>query len=315
MFALRGLAVSLSVFAMVYCAFSLLVARTWHRVHDLVRGHSAHQISSALFALRMLPLGAAALITTVFAVPSFLLLEPRTIVEPLGGIPLALGIFGLALVVTGLGNTLMAVWESSRTISGWMRGAQSVDFPAPVSVLRIPRTVPPMTAIGIVRPRILLSEAAEGLLDGGELQTALNHEIAHVRRRDNLKKLLFRFVAFPGMRELEEAWLESTEMAADDAAVSNSAEALDLAAALIKVCRLGSLESSVHLSMSLVHSPAMAVNGRVERLIHWSDDRRPPQTYPQWYALGMGLAFLAVVGLTYSQLLMSVHVATEWLVR
>jgi Zn-dependent protease with chaperone function len=315
MFALRGLAVSLSVFVMVYCALSLSVARTWHRVRDLAQGQSAHRLASALFALRILPLGAAALITTVFAVPSFLLLEPRTIVEPIGAVPLALGIFGLAVVVIGLGNVGFAVWQASRTISGWISGSQSLDFPAPVSVLRIPRTVPAMTAVGIVRPRILLSDAAECLLDSGELKTALNHEIAHVRRRDNLKKLLLRFVVFPGMRELEHAWLEWTEMAADDAAVSNTAEALDLAAALIKVCRLGSLDSCVHLSMSLVHSPAVLVNDRVERLIHWSDQRRAPQTNSQWYAVGLGLAFVAVLGLTYSQLLISVHVATEWLVR
>ena len=46
---------------------------------------------------------------------------------------------------------------------------------------------------------MLLSGAAELVLTTNELQTALNHEIAHVRRRDNLKKLLLRFVAFPGM--------------------------------------------------------------------------------------------------------------------
>jgi Zn-dependent protease with chaperone function len=67
------------------------------------------------------------------------------------------------------------------------------------------------------------------------LQTALNHEVAHVSRRDNLKKLLLRFVAFPGMSGLETAWLEATEMAADDAAVSTAGDALDLAAALIKL--------------------------------------------------------------------------------
>src|SRR4051812_13772910 len=222
MFALRGLAVSLSVFVVVYCVFSLFVARSWRKLLDLSKDQSAHRIASALFALRIFPLGAAALVTLIFAVPSFLLLEPRTIVEPIGGVPLALGICGLAVVAIGFGNASLAVWKASRTISGWMSGAQFIDFPSPVSVLRIPRAVPPMTAVGIVRPRILLSKAAESLLDGGELHAALNHEIAHVRRRDNLKKLLLCFVAFPGMRKLDESWLEWTEMAADDAAVSNT---------------------------------------------------------------------------------------------
>ena len=133
-----------------------------------------------------------------------------------------------------------------------------------------------MTATGIVRPQVLLSSAAEFVLNTNELQTALNHEVAHVRRRDNLKKLLLRFVAFPGMSGLETAWFEATEMAADDAAVSNAGDALDLAAAIIKLSRLGPVEPSVDLTAALVHSPASAMNARVERLITWSEKRRVP---------------------------------------
>ncbi len=173
-----------------------------------------------------------------------------------------------------------------------------------------------MTAAGIVHPRVLLSGAAESMLTGNELQTALNHEIAHVRRRDNLKKLLLRFVAFPGMSALEAAWLEATEMAADDAAVSNASQALDLAAALIKLSRLGPAEPLADLTAALVHSPASVMNARVERLIAWSDDRLVlPQRFFPWYGLGAALATVAVFAVTYSPLLAQVHTATEWLVR
>jgi Zn-dependent protease with chaperone function len=171
-----------------------------------------------------------------------------------------------------------------------------------------------MTAVGIIRPRILFSRAAEFLLNANEFQSALNHEIAHLRRRDNLKKLLLRFVQFPGMRGLEHSWLEATEMAADDAAVSTSAEALDLAAALIKLCRLGSMGSFAELNMSLVHSPVSLVNERVERLIHWTGRSYPAPRHSLWYAGGLGLALFAA-GLSYSQLLVAAHNATEWLVR
>ena len=173
-----------------------------------------------------------------------------------------------------------------------------------------------MTAAGIVRPKVLLSGAAESMLTAKELQTALNHEIAHVRRRDNLKKLLLCFVAFPGMSGLEAAWLEATEMAADDVAVSNAAEALDLAAALIKLSRLGPVEPVADLTTALVHSPASVMNARIERLIAWSDDRlASPQRFSPWYGLGAGLATVVVFAATYSQLLVHVHTATEWLVR
>jgi hypothetical protein len=88
-----------------------------------------------------------------------------------------------------------------------------------------------------------------------------------------------------------------------------------LAAALIKLCRLGAMGSSAELIMSLVHSPVSLVNERVERLIHWSPQPDLERGHSSWYAVAMGLAFLAVVGLSYGQLLMVVHAATEWLVR
>ena len=75
---------------------------------------------------------------------------------------------------------------------------------------------------------------------------------------------------------LERAWREATEMAADDAAVSNVSEALDLAAAVIKLSRLAPLEPPAELTTALVHSPAESVNARVERLIAWSERRQNP---------------------------------------
>jgi len=316
MFAARGIAVSFSVFVMVYCVLSLTLCLAWRTVWLHSQRNPVRRRADLLYALRMFPLVTAAVITAAFTVPSFLLLEPRTIDEPLGGIPLMLGICGAVLGIFGIVNAGMAVRRVSRTISTWTRAAQPVESCAPVPVLRISQVVPAMTAAGIVRPKVLLSGAAESMLTASELQTALNHELAHVRRHDNLRKLLLRFVAFPGMSELETAWLEATEMAADDAAVSNAGEALDLAAALIKLSRLGPNEPPGDLTARLVHSPAAVMNARVERLIAWSDDRLvSPGRFSPWYGLGATLATVAVFAVSYSQLLAQVHAATEWLVR
>jgi beta-lactamase regulating signal transducer with metallopeptidase domain len=316
MFAARGIAVSLSVFVMVYCVLSLAVCLAWRTVQSQVARFPVRRVADLLFALRMFPLATAVVITAAFTVPSFVLLEPRAIEEPLGEIPLALGIFGAALGLFGVVNAGLAMRRASRTISTWTNAAQPLESCAHIPVLRISPAVPAMTATGIVRPRVLLSAAAESMLTASELHTALNHEVAHVRRRDNLKKLLLRFVAFPGMSGLETAWLEATEMAADDAAVSNAGEALDLAAALIKLSRLGPVEPPSDLTTALVHSPASVMNARVERLIAWSDDRLASQRRSSpWYGLGAALATVAVFAVTYSQLLARVHTATEWLVR
>jgi beta-lactamase regulating signal transducer with metallopeptidase domain len=315
MFAVRGLAVSFSVFVIVYVALSLAVTCTWRHLWFYVQKHPVRHIADLLFAVRMFPLLSAAVITAAFTVPSFLLLEPRAINEPIGGVPFVLGICGALLGVFGLVNAAIALRKASRAISNWTNQAQPVETCVNVPVLRISRTLPAMTAAGIVRPRVLLSGAAEFVLTANELQTALNHEVAHVRRRDNLKKLALRFVAFPGMSAIETAWLEATEMAADDAAVSNVSEALDLAAALIKLSRLGPMEAPVDLTAALVHGTS-SMNARVARLIAWCDQRRvPAQKYSSWYAVGAAVATVAVFAVTYSQLLIRVHTATEWLVR
>jgi Zn-dependent protease with chaperone function len=333
MFAARGVAISFSVFVMVYCVLSVAVSLGWRIVWMYIRRHPLRRVADWLFALRMFPLVAAVVITAAFTVPSFVMLEPRAIDEPLGGISLVLAICGAGLGILGAVNAGLALRRASRTIGGWTSMAQPLESRVSFPVLRISQItsaeftakIPAMTAAGIVRPKILLSGVAESVLTASELQTALNHEVAHLRRRDNLKKLLLRFVVFPGMSALEAAWLEATEMAADDAAVANAGEALDLAAALIKLSRLGpvevdSAEAAADLTAALVRSPASVMNARIERLIAWSEERLAlAQGFSSWrrlgYGLGAALAIVAGFAVTYSQLLMRVHTATEWLVR
>jgi Zn-dependent protease with chaperone function len=316
MFAARGIAVSFSVFVLVYSALSMAVYCTWRRAWIYVQKYPVRRAADLLFALRVFPLITAAVVTVAFTIPSFVLLEPRSIDEPMGAVPMALGVCGLLLAGFGVLNAAWALMRASRTIAVWTKEAKPVEPSGPVPVLRIARPVPALTAAGIVNPRVLMSAAAEFVLNPKELQTALRHELAHVRRRDNLKKLFLRLVAFPGMSGLETAWSEATEMAADDAAVSSAVEALDLAAALIKLSRMSPVEAPAELTTALLHSPAATMNARVERLIDWSEARRVPALkYSPWYGVGAAVAMVALFAVTYSQLLVRVHTATEWLVR
>ncbi|MFZ0297255.1 MAG: hypothetical protein WAM13_02795, partial [Candidatus Sulfotelmatobacter sp.] len=207
-------------------------------------------------------------------------------------------------------------WSSeARVISSRAIDSSSIDCGASVPV-RVSAVAPPLTAAGILRPSVWLSQAAEFVLNEREFETALRHEVTHVRSRDNLRKLILRLVAFPGMGELERVWREATEMAADDAAVSSAAEALDLAAALIKLSRLAPLEPPAELTTALVHSPAVSVNARVERLIAWTEEQQSQASgYSPVYPLCTAAAMLVTLAVTYSQLLVRVHTATEWLVR
>ncbi len=325
MFAVRGIAVSFSIFVIIYGAMSLAVLLLWRKLWQYGQQHSARRSADFLFALRMIPFVFAMAVTLALAIPSFLLLEPRAVNEPMDALPVVLGSCGVAVLLAGTWNAARALLQASRTIAQWsseshITGSRSID-PVLISsgdsitVLRISSAAPPLTAAGILRPSVWLSGVAEFVLTEHELQTALRHEVVHLRRRDNLRKLLLCFVAFPGMAEFESAWRESTEMAADDAAVSSASEALDLAAAVIKLSLLTPLAAPAELTTALVHSPVESVNARVERLIAWTELRQAPAPRFSWrYPLCAAVAIIAFAA-TYSELLISVHAATEWLVR
>jgi hypothetical protein len=321
MFAVRGLAVSFSIFVLLYCALSLAIWGLWRKVGLVSQVSSAKRYADLLFALRLLPFAVAIGVTLALAVPSFLLLEPRGVSEPMGIVPVMLGLCGMGVMLAGMWNAAAALQRASRAVAQWSSqvrglGSNVVESRGSVPVLRISGAAPPLTAAGILRPSVWLSRAAEFVLTERELQSALRHEVVHVRRLDNLRKLILRLVAFPGMAEMESAWREATEMAADDAAVSNAAEALNLAAAVIKLSRLAPLEPPAELTTALVHSPAESLNARVERLIAWTEPQ-PNAASGYWlrYAVRAAVAVVATLAFTYSELLVRVHAATEWLVR
>jgi len=318
MFAARGLAVSLSVFALLYFALSLAVCGLWRTICWYGEGLAPRRRADLLFAARMLPFAVSAAITMIFTLPSFLWLEPRAIDEPVGAIPLGLGLCGLLLLLVGMANAAHALLRASRAVASWQRGA-TAGRSGSIPLLRISRELPTVAAAGILRPKVLLSRQAEHALSPEELHTALRHELAHVRRRDNLKKLLLRFAAFPGMANLEAAWREAAEMAADDAAVSSASEALDLAAALIKLSRLGPLEPPAELTTALVHGPASSVQARVQRLLAWSEaagrEATAARGFAPRYVVTSSLALILAIAAVYVPLLLRVHAATEWLVR
>jgi Zn-dependent protease with chaperone function len=318
MFAARCIGVSLAVFVLLYVFFSLAVSRGWKLARRIFHPQSARGSADLLFALRMLPLALSSVVTLAFTLPSFLLLEPRSTDEAIGTAPLALGACCLILLGVGVVRASIAQLKASRALVKWLNGSilmesQTLDSADAVPIFRTGKNSPTLTVAGVCAPKVLVSEAAVAMLNPPELRTALRHEIAHVLRYDNLKKLLFRFSAFPAMADLEHAWSEETELAADDAAVLNFHDALDLAAALIKVSRLGPVESAGELTMALLHS-STALSARVQRLVAW--DKAPKSRRHQgWrFALPASVTLFAVIA-NYSVVLTRMHALTEWLVR
>jgi Zn-dependent protease with chaperone function len=321
MFALRGIAVALTFFVLFYCLLSALVLAAWRSLQRLQVTERSR--AGLLFAARVLPFVASVAMTLAFVVPSFQLLEPRSITvdEGIGAMPLALGVCALLLIACGCFRVIAAHTITSRVVAGWLDGARplGVDAVAPT----VGQTLafhsiggaPPVTLVGVHKPRVLVSESAVALLSHDELHIALKHEDAHLRARDNLKKLVFRFCPFPGMAKLESAWSQTAELAADDAAVSNADDALDLAAALVKLSRLLPVGAAPVCTVGFVTG---SIGTRVERLLAWNEaEVRKSQTsqFRPWYAIPPVLAALLCVFATYGPALSLTHEITEWLVR
>jgi Zn-dependent protease with chaperone function len=314
MFALRFLGVTLAFFLAQYCLLSVLVARGWRLAARPARALQPRLQANYLLVLRLLPLVIALASTALFVAPSYLLLEPREAHEAVGNAPVALSICCILLICIGLRNALRAQARSSRAVAEWMCESTPNGVEQSIPIYRIRPAVPALTVAGVCAPRVLVSNAAASLLDAPEMNTALRHEMAHVRYRDNLKKLFFRFTAFPGMAALESAWTDASEMAADDAAVSDTADALNLASAIIKLSRLGPTSTEA-LAAGLVHGSGAALNARVERLVTW---QRPSAASPaSWLRLAIPIAAATCVAIiaSYPTVLAGMHEATEWLVR
>jgi beta-lactamase regulating signal transducer with metallopeptidase domain len=141
---------------------------------------------------------------------------------------------------------------------------------------------------------------------------ALNHELEHMKSRDNLKRLILVFCPFPGMAKLESAWSQAAELAADDAAVSDQRDALDLAAALVKLSRL----VPVKAPPACTGFVAGSVCERVARLLDWDEASKSRRVRVRtWFIIPPAVALSLFVTIAYGPVLALTHEVTDWLVR
>ena len=144
------------------------------------------------------------------------------------------------------------------------------------------------------------------------MRVAIQHELKHKDSLDNLKKFLISAIPFPGMRSLDKSWREAAELAADDAAVTNRREALDLAAALIKLSRFIQQQSIPPLATGLVAEAAFTTL-RVECLLSWNE-KIGRSKYSRIVFLIVLITTIALVATNYEATLALTHRLTEVLV-
>jgi beta-lactamase regulating signal transducer with metallopeptidase domain len=306
-FALRAIMVSLAFFALLYSGLSVLLVLAWKALSfSTLRKRMA---ARSLFGLRVFPFVLSAAISLFLVLPSFLVLEAHSMDEDLETAVLC----ACAMLILGAGvcRVLTAQALTQRIVSACLQDATSVGNGA-VRVAVSRQTVSPFMLVGLSAPRILISESARNLLSDTEFAAAVRHETQHLHSRDNLRKALLNCLPFFGTRQLEKAWQEAAELEADDGAVSSRNEALDLAAALIKLTRHFPHQVMPPLATGLA-SGTDEVTARIERLIAWKETPEAVSKHRRYLIHAFCLVCL-VAAVKFGALLAFVHSITERLV-
>jgi peptidase M48-like protein len=197
----------------------------------------------SLFLLRLLPT-IAAIAATALTLMSFVLFEQRG-AEPTGISLPVIAILAVALLATAAWRAWHLHHRTARALGGWLMSAEPVILPdIATPIVAISSSFPIVAVVGLVRHRIIVARSVLNTCTPDEVRAILAHELAHVERRDNLRRALFTMAPdllswLPLSRRMLEAWHDACEEVAD-AASGRLGEGgrLLLAQALIRVARL-----------------------------------------------------------------------------
>jgi len=240
----------------------------------------------------------------------------------------------LSLAVIGALALIVLIVRAGRLMLStrrWLREQKNAAQLLPASssraaLYRTNRASSLLAVAGMFRPVIFLSADVADALSPQEVDAAIRHELAHVRALDNLKQFLLKVTHLPRwirpLHELDHAWTQSSEIAADERALAAGAAPLDLSAALIKVARLAAGESNygaVTASHLVPCECKSATATRAARLRQILESGKPPESANQkshrLRAAGALLAGCALYLVCLGTMLPAMHEVLEILVR
>jgi hypothetical protein len=309
-------AVVLAVYSLVSLASGVLfiLAATW------LKERRASRQAAAWFWLRVSPAIAGMAVALGIVLPAFALYEPAHRGEQPG--PALLALAGLAVLVLAsaavrFGRLVWAGWRFNRQ---WLDPASVTSIGGtnlPVHI--VDRAGPLVALVGVVRPRLVVSSDVMAVCSSAELAVITAHETAHLRARDNLKRLLLG--ACPDVLRwsrlhdrFTRVWSAAAEEAADDDAADpgDTRARVELAALLVKLARLAPGRAcDLRLSSPLIQLDDLGP--RVKRLCDGGAPRQAgswgPVVSAAFVVLGVAAALAA------PELLPRAHRAAEFLVQ
>ena len=291
-----GLAFAAVSFVVANAAFSLLTVFFW-------RAAKASGLrAGSLFLLRMAPAIGSASLVLGLVLPAYWSFEPRATSEKTGPMLVVFVLLTGALVVAGLRRTLASWLVTRRLERAWRAAAVgNASLGIRVRAYRVPSEMPLAALVGVVRPRLFVSDRFLVALSAEERQAVIEHEAGHLRSLDNLKRTAMRlapdlFSFSSAARELETAWAIAAEEEADDHAVGpDRSRSLDLASALLKASRL----APMYFATVSNFCDESTIARRVARLLKdESSVRRPARSLAPrvaWTVAFLGAAALLAV--------------------
>ena len=297
------LAYSVKLFCLCLASFFLLHAAVglavWFAVPAAIRlakTMRARMAARFLLFLRLLPILVAGVAVLGVGVPSYMWLEPRATRESVGLACSVAALLGLTIWCASIARALNLALRSSR----YMRQCERIGREISVEGASVPTKLldidaPVIALAGVYRPKVWVSRSVINVLSVEQLDAALRHENAHRVSRDNLKRFLFRLSPdiFPltlGLDALEHAWARFSEWAADDEATRGGERlSLLLAAALVRVARLGAAPIQAVSWTPLIGGDLSA---RVDRLLQ----KKMVMPTPTWrHGALLGIATIVTV--------------------
>jgi len=262
-------------------------------------------------------------------VPSYLWLEPQIASERVGLACLVLAALAAISCYRSSERTARAIRASGRLTKEWRQAESDALLTgresrvvADEKALVVQKEEPLLVLSGVFRPRMVISRGVMAELSEEQLDVAVRHEVAHRDSRDNLKRLFLvlspEFFPFNSrFAALEKTWARFSEWAADDEAVQgDSHRALSLAAALLRVARMGACPR-----LSILHTCLLPadddLSARVDRLLSVEPLSRETTSHPRFRGIVPGVCF-AVCALIFVSLpaaLASVHRLLELFLR
>ena len=241
---LHGTTLALAWFILLNVATMITVMTVSELLGSRPARGTWYQSPAFCLALRLSPAVLSVLFVAVLFLPSYWRYEPREFVEGFDVSLTALAITATVVIGSAVARGVTAWRSAARRTADWMRAARplaiaGISMPA----FAIDTEAPVMALVGVLRPRLLITQPVLDTLTGEELSAAVAHELGHWRALDNLKRLAMR--AAPDLlsatrvaRALERRWAVASEHAADRGAGDDDRARCALASALVKVARL-----------------------------------------------------------------------------